>query len=101
MSYDLEDMLLLLLSIKHTNSSFFVMQHLSYGTVGDLCVEALREGLIVESRKKLQLTERGLSFIEQTNDKLGRKGIERQIARMPDVVIEKISIDDIYLPDRI
>lgn len=57
--------------------------------------------MIVESRKKLQLTERGLSFIEQTNDKLGRKGVERQIARMPDVVIEKISIDDIYLPDRI
>lgn len=100
MSYDLEDMLLLLLSIKHTNSSFFVMQHLSYGTVGDLCAEAIREGLIVESRKKLQLTEQGLSFIERANDKLGRKGIDRFIAHIPDVMIEKISIDDIYLPDR-
>lgn len=101
MSYDLESMLLLLLSIKHTNSSFFVAQHLSYGTVGELCVEALREGLIIENRKNLQLTEQGLAFIEQANDRLGRKGIERKIARLPDVVTKKISADDIYLPDRI
>ncbi len=101
MSYDLEDMLLLLISIKHTNSSFFVMEHLSYGTIGDLCSEAIREGLIVENRKELQLTEQGLSFIERANDKLNRKGIDRFIVRIPDVMIEKICIDDIYLPDRI
>lgn len=101
MSYDLEDMLLLLLSVKHTNSSLFVVEHLSFGTVGSLCAQALQEGLIVESRKKLNLTERGVSFIKQTNDKLGRKGIDRTIARLPNVVIEKIAADDIYLPDRI
>ena len=101
MSYDLENMLLLLLSIKHTNSSYFVMQHLSYRTVGDLCAEAIRQGLIVESRKKFHLTEEGTVFIEKANDKLGRKGIDRFIAHLPGVIIEKISIEDIYLPDRI
>ena len=90
MSYDLEDMLLLLLSIKHTDTSFFVMQHLSYGTVGELCSEALKEGLIVENRKRLHLTEDGITFIDQANNKLGRKGIDRLIAHIPDVVGEKI-----------
>lgn len=101
MTYDLEEMLLLLLSIKHTNSSLFVMEHLSFGVTGDLCAEAIREGLILESQKKLKLTSQGISFINQANDKLGRKGIDRAISRLPGVVIDKISADDIYLPNRI
>ena len=101
MSYDIEDMLLLLLSIKHTSSSLFVMQHLSYGTVGELCEEALKEGLIIENRKTLQLTERGNIFIAQTNGKFNRKGIECKIAHIPDVIVDKIKLEDIYLPEKI
>ena len=57
MSFDRENMLLLLLSIRHSNASFFVSQHLSYGFVGDLCEEAIRKGFLIESRKELQLRE--------------------------------------------
>ncbi len=101
MSYDLENMLLLLLSIKHTQSSLFVMQHLSYGTIGNLCTEAIRGGLITETRNLFRLTDKGIAFIEQANNTLGRKGIDRAIAKIPDVRIPSISLDDIYLPSKI
>lgn len=101
MAYNLDDMLLLLLSIKNTNSSIFVMEHLSFGSVGTLCAEALREGLIVETRKNLEITEQGLIFITQANKKLNRKGIDKSIAHIPDVYIQKISEDAVYLPEKI
>lgn len=101
MAYDIEEMLMLLLSIKHSTFSEFVVQHLSYKTVGDLCIEALEKGFIIETRKNFHLTEDGYNFIEKMNNKLGRKGIDRQIAHLPDVTIENINLDDIYLPKKI
>ena len=99
MSYDLEEMLFLLLSLKHTTSSSFVTEHLSFS--GALCSEAIREGFIIETRKELKITDKGLAFISETNNKLNRQGIERSIARIPDVYIEKISADAVYLPEKI
>ena len=96
MSYDLEEMLFLLLSLKHTTSSSFVTEHL-----GALCSEAIREGFIIETRKELKITDKGLAFISETNNKLNRHGIERSIARIPDVYIEKLSADAVYLPEKI
>ena len=90
MSYDLEEMLFLLLSLKHTTSSSFVTEHLSFSGVGALCSEAIREGFIIETRKELKITDKGLAFISETNNKLNRHGIERSIARIPDVYIEKL-----------
>ena len=101
MSYDLEEMLFLLLSLKHTNSSSFVTEHLSFSGVGALSSEAIREGFIIETRKELKITDKGLAFISETNNKLNRHGIERSIARIPDVYIEKISADAVYLPEKI
>ena len=101
MSYDLEEMLLLLLSIRKTQSPDFAVNQLSFNKVGSLCSEALKNGWIIEYRKKILLTEQGGLFIEQANDQLGRKGIERYIARLPEVFTEKISLTDIYLPEKI
>lgn len=100
MSYDLEDMLFLLLSIKNTNYSTFVLEHLTISRVGALCSEAVQEGFLVESRKELKLTEKGMDFIKKTNDRLDRHGLARVIAPVPDVYIRKISVDDIYLPSK-
>ena len=58
MSYDLEEMLFLLLSLKHTTSSSFVTEHLSFSGVGALCSEAIREGFIIETKVSLQGTTR-------------------------------------------
>ena len=71
MSYDLEEMLFLLLSLKHTNSSSFVTEHLSFSGVGALCSEAIREGFIIETRKELKITDKGLAFISETNKRSG------------------------------
>lgn len=79
MSYDLEEMLFLLLSLKHTTSSSFVTEHLSFSGVGALCSEAIREGFIIETRKELKITDKGLAFISETNNKLNRHGIERSM----------------------
>ena len=101
MSYDLEEMLFLLLSLKHTTSGSFVTEPLSFSGVGALCSEAIREGFIIETRKELKITDKGLAFISETNNKLNRHGIERSIARIPDVYIEKLSADAVYLPEKI
>ena len=100
MAYDLEKMLLLLLSIRKAKSSKFMAEYLSFGMIGNLCSEAIHEGFLVETRKELKLTAKGLAFISDANNKLNRHGIDRAIARIPDAYIEKTSIDDIYLPEK-
>ena len=101
MSYDVENMLLLLLTIKHTQSSNFVMQHLSYGSISELCSKAINEGFKILIHEEFHITEKGKIFIKHANDELKNKGIAREIARIPDVYIPKISDEDIYLPDKI
>lgn len=101
MSYDLEEMLFFLLSLKNTTFSSFVTEHLSFSGVGTLCSEAIHEGFVIETRKELKITDKGLAFISKTNNKLNRHGIERSIAHIPNVYIEKKSADDVYLPEKI
>ena len=100
MTYDPEEMLLLLLSVRHSDSSLFVSRHLTSGTSGALCAQALKDGYLFENRRKLELTERGRSFIRETNRRLGRKGIDSAIASVPNEQIDPIGIDDIYLPEK-
>ena len=101
MLYSTEDMLLLLISIKNNGNPEFVNNHLSFGTTGYLCAEAIKQEFIVEDRKELFLTEKGNLFIDEANKKLGRKGVDKEIAYLPNAYIKKISIDDIYLPEKI
>ena len=98
MSYDPEDMLFFLLSIRHSESSVFVSRHVTSGNVGSLCSQALSEGLLCERLHTLQLTEKGSDYIDNLNRRLGRKGIDKVIALVPDQRIEKIGLDEIYLP---
>lgn len=51
--------------------------------------------------EEFHITEKGKIFIKHANDELKNKGIAREIARIPDVYIPKISDEDIYLPDKI
>lgn len=97
MSYDPEDMLFFLLSIRHSESSAFVSRHVT-GSIGSLCSQALSEGLLSERLHSLVLTDKGSDYIDDLNRKLGRKGIDKVIALVPDQRIEKISLDEIYLP---
>lgn len=101
MSYTIEDMLLLLISIKNKGTPDFVEDHISFGTVGYLCSEAIKQGYIVRDRNELILVDKGLLFIEETNKKLKKKGINKEIATLPDAYGKKISIEDIYLPEKI
>ena len=101
MSYNIEDMLLLLLSIKHNGEPDFVKKYITFGTVGYLCSEAIKQGYIIENRKELELTDKGVLFVEETNKKLNKKGVDKEIASLPNAYISKLSIDDIYLPENI
>lgn len=101
MLYTVEDMLLLLISIKNDGNPSFVEDHISFGTVGLLCMEAINKGLIIEDRKEFVLTDKGVSYIEHENKKLNKKGIDKEISSLPDAYIKKFSVDDIYLPEKI
>lgn len=101
MSYSVEDMLLLLISIKNRGTPNFVEKHISFGTVGYLCSEAIKQGYIIEDRKELGLTDKGFLFIEEANKKLNKKGVDKEISSLPNAYIKKMLIDDIYLPKKI
>ena len=101
MSFTTEDMLLLLLSIKNDGSPSFVGEHISFGTLGYLCSEAINQGFIIEDRNDLTLTEKGVSFIEKTNKKFNKTGVSKVISTLPNAYIEKVSIEDVYLPEKI
>lgn len=94
-------MLLLLISIKNNGNPDFVERNISFGTVGALCSKAIECGYIIKDRKELVVTEKGLSFIKNANKKLNKKGVSKEIASLPNAYIKKISIDDIYLPEKI
>ena len=101
MSYDPEDMLFFLLSIRHSESSAFVSRHVTSGNIGSLCSKALSEVRLSERLHSLVLTDKGSDYIDDLNRKLGRKGIDKVIALVPDQRIEKISLEEIYLPQEI
>jgi hypothetical protein len=101
MGNTIEDMLLLLLSIKNKGSTSFVGEHISFGTVGYLCAEAVKQGYIIEERDDLYLSEKGLLFIEEANKKFNKSGIDKEISTIPSAYIKKISQDDVYLPEKI
>lgn len=98
MSYDADNMLCLLLTIKNGGSASFITSHLSYQDTGLLAAEALHEGLIIETRKTFKITEKGIRYIEETNNELNRHGVDRNISIIPDIYIEKIPLDEIYFP---
>ncbi len=96
-----DEMLFLLMVIKRgADISPFLVEHLGFAGIGRMCVEALEAGLIISSGSSYQITEKGLQFISEQNDLLGRKGLDREIAKIPDALCPKISINSIYLPDR-
>lgn len=96
-----EEMLSLLLSIKHAaDFSPYLIRQMGFGGIGNLCLEAVSKGYIIDEHDKYKITHDGLLYIEQTNNKLGRKGIEKKIAKMPDAIIAKLPLDSIYLPDK-
>lgn len=96
-----DEMLSLLLVIKRGEDfSDFLMKHLGFATVGKLCVEALESGLIAPGRQGYEITDKGILFINEMNDNLCRKGLDREIAKIPDALCPQISINSIYLPEK-
>ena len=101
MGNTIEDMLLLLLSIKNNGCTNFVEEHITFGTVGYLCAEAIKQGYIIEERNDLCLSQKGLLFIEETNKKFNKSGIDKEISTIPIAYIKKNSPEDVYLPEKI
>ena len=100
MYYDPEELLLLLLSARRTDRSAFISEHLGTFRTVQLCKQALSEGLLVQQQDRYCVTEKGNAFIDEVNRSLGRKGIERAIARLPDVRFKPMAVNAIYLPQR-
>ena len=95
-----EEMLFLLLTIKHeVNVSYTLLSQLGFSGIGRLCVEAQNANLIIKSDKGYQLTDKGRIYINEQNDILGRKGLDREIAKLPDALCPQISVNTIYLPE--
>lgn len=101
MGFTNEDMLLLLLSIKNKGNSSFVDEHISFGTVGYLCSEAIKLEYVTEEREGLSLSEKGFLFIEETNKKFNKSGVNKEISTLPNAYIKKISFEDVYFPEKI
>ena len=95
-----EEMLFLLLAIKHeADLSHSLLNQLGFIGVGRLCAEALKAELIVNNGKSYRLTEKGMSYLEEQNNMLGRKGLDREIAKLPGAICPQISVNSIYLPE--
>jgi hypothetical protein len=71
---------------------------ISHSELGELCNYALEKGLIINEYKKLIITNKGIEKINEINNNLNRKGIERFIVPLNNYKISKISKDDIYIP---
>lgn len=96
-----DEMLSLLMVIKHdVDISPFLIDQLGFAGIGRLCVEALDAGFIIPNGSSYQITEKGLQYISEQNNLLKRKGLDREIAKVPDALCSRISINSIYLPDR-
>ena len=95
-----DEMLFFLLSIKHgDNVSHALMDQLGFSNIGRLCIEAQRTDLIIKSEKGYQLTAKGKMYIAEQNNIMGRKGIDREIAKLPDAKCQQISVNTIYIPE--
>ena len=95
-----EELLFLLLTIKHGGSvSHVLLSQFGFSGIGRLCVEAQNAGLIIKGEKGYQLTDKGNLYINDQNDVLGRKGLDREIAKLPDALCSQISVNAIYLPE--
>ena len=95
-----EEMLFLLLAIKHeTSFSPTLLGQLGFSGMGRLCLEALKEELIINNEKGYRLTEKGMSYIEEQNNMLGRKGLDREIAKLLGALCPQLSVNSIYLPE--
>ena len=95
-----DEMLFLLLAIKHESDvSPALLNQLGFSGIGRLCVEAQKAELIIRNENSYQLTDKGRRYIEEQNDILGRKGLDREIAKLPAALCPKIALNTIYLPE--
>lgn len=95
-----DELLFLLLTIKHGGCvSHTLLSQLGFSGIGRLCVEAQNADLIIKNEKGYQLTDKGILYINAQNDILGRRGLDREIAKLPDALCPQISVNTIYLPE--
>lgn len=95
-----DEMLYLLQTIKHgSNVSSSLLSQLGFAGIGRLCVEAQNAELITKNEKGYQITDKGRQYIHDQNDRLGRKGLDKEIAKLPSAQCAQISVNSIYLPE--
>ena len=95
-----DEMLFLLLTIKHGgNVSPSLLSQLGFSGIGRLCVEAQKAELITKNEKGYQLTDKGKQYIHDQNERLGHKGLDKEIAKLPSAQCPQISVNSIYLPE--
>ena len=95
-----DEMLFLLMTIKHeTDISSALFKQLGFSGIGRLCIEAQKAELIIQNGSSYQLTDKGRRYIKEQNDILSRKGLDREIAKLPAALCPKIALSTIYLPE--
>lgn len=100
--YSTEEELSVLLAIKHgTTSSIYLTNQIGNIKLGAICSDLIKKEYLIDENKKYHLTKKGFNHISELCEALGRKGIDKEIAKIPSSIISKISIYDIYLPKKI
>lgn len=95
-----DEMLYLLQTIKHgANVSSSLLSQLGFAGIGRLCVEAQKAELIIKGEKGYRITDKGRQYIRDQNDRMGRKGLDKEIAKLPSAQCTQISVNSIYLPE--
>lgn len=104
---DLDLLLLLLVSIRNNKDSDEILVDNNLKSlysndleIGYLCNYALEKGYIKNEYEKFIITSKGIGKINEINNTLERKGIDRFIIPYSKYRIRKINIDDIYIPKK-
>jgi hypothetical protein len=104
---DLDLLLLLLISIKNEKDSDEKLVNNNLKSlysddleIGYMCNYALENGFIKDEYGKFVITLKGVEKINEINDILERKGINRFIVPYSKYKIRKIGIEDIYIPKK-
>ncbi len=102
MDYDINDILLLLVSIKKTDLiSDYLFENLGSLKIAKICEFALENNYIINNNGTYSLTSEGENYIEKLNKELKKKGIDKWIVIPSNYKIDKISLEYIYLPNKI
>lgn len=70
-----------------------------YAQIGGFIVQCKEEGLLVESEGKTTLSDKGLSKLNELNEKYGRLNAEQWISPDETSIVARLKKGEIYVPE--